>query len=99
MIEEAFSPFTYQIDAFHQTGEHVSEQIYIQGVLLGLYQFQRESTTDFFDYAQDYPESYTEDILATWKSRHPDDTSGLQMLLSFLQEHCPDWSEEPNTLP
>ncbi len=93
MIEEAFSPFTHQIDSFHQTGEHVSEQIYIQGVLLGLYQFQKESTSDFSDYAEDYPESYKQDILTTWKKRHPDDNSGLQMLHKFIKEHCPDWSE------
>ena len=94
MIEEAFSPFTHQIDTFHQTGEHVSEQLYIQGVLLGLYQFQKEATTDFSDYTEDYPESYKQDILTTWKKRHPDDTSGLRNLLEFIQEQCPDWSEE-----
>ncbi|MFA6680930.1 MAG: hypothetical protein WCS35_02775 [Sphaerochaeta sp.] len=98
MIGEAFSPFTHQIDMFHQTDEHALEQIYIQGVLLGLYQFQMEATTDFSDYAEDYPESFKQDILDTWKKRHPDDTSGIQVLLRFLKEHCPDWSEEPNTM-
>jgi len=99
MVEEAFSPFTHQINMFHQTGEHVSEQIYIQGVLLGLYQFKMESTSDFSEnYAEDYPESFESDILATWKKRHPDDTSGLQVLHEFLEEHCPDWSVEPTTI-
>ena len=98
MIEEAFSPFTHQIDTFHQIGEHVSEQIYIQGVLLGLYQYKMEATTDFSDYAEDYPESYKQDILDTWKKRHPDDTSGLHLLYRFLEEHCPDWSIEPDTI-
>ncbi|MGB4406418.1 MAG: hypothetical protein WBI82_06130 [Sphaerochaeta sp.] len=98
MIREAFSPFTFQIDTFHHAGEHVSEQIYIQGVLLGLYQFKMDSTTDFSDYAEDYPESFEQDILDTWKKRHPDDASGLQMLHRFLQEHCPDWSVEPDTI-
>ncbi len=99
MIEEAFSPFTRQIDMFHQTGEHVSEQIYIQGVLLGLYQYKTDSTTDFSEhYAEDYPESFESDIFDTWKKRHPDDTSGLHMLHRFIEEHCPDWSVEPNTI-
>ncbi len=98
MIREAFSPFTFQIDTFHQTGEHVSEQIYIQGVLLGLYQFKMDSTTDFSAYAEDYPESFEQDILDTWKKHHPDDTSGLHMLHKFLEEHCPDWSVEPDTI-
>ncbi len=94
MINEAFSPFTYQIDAFYHTGEHVSEHMYIQGVLLGLYQYHKGSTTDFSDYAEDYAETFQHDILETWKKRHANDTSGLQMLLKFLKEHCPDWSEE-----
>lgn len=93
MIEEAFSPFTHQIETFHKTGEHIPEQTYIQGVLLGLYQFQKEATTDFSDYAEDYPESYKKDILTTWKKRHPDDASGFHALLSFIKEHCPAWSE------
>jgi len=98
MIGEAFSPFTHQIDTFHHAGEHVSEQIYIQGVLLGLYQFKTGSTTDFSDYAEDYPESLEQDILDTWKKRHPDDVSGLRMLHRFLEEHCPDWSAEADTI-
>lgn len=99
MIEEAFSPFLHQIDMFHQTGEYVSEQVYIQGVLLGLYHYRKESISDFFDYAQDYPELYEHDILDTWKKRHPDDASGLRELHGFLEEHCPDWSVEPDTIP
>lgn len=98
MIEEAFSPFTYQINTFHDTGEHASEQIYIQGVLLGLYQFKTGSTTDFSDYAEDYPESYKQDILDTWKKRHPEDISGLHTIYKFLEESCPDWSVEPDTI-
>ncbi|MBI9095660.1 MAG: hypothetical protein JEY71_12325 [Sphaerochaeta sp.] len=98
MIGEAFSPFTNQIDTFHHAGEHVSEQIYIQGVLLGLYQFKMEATTDFSDYAEDYPESFEQDILDTWKKRHPEDTSGLHLLHRFLEERCPDWSAEPDTI-
>ena len=98
MINEAFFPFMHQIDTFHHTGEHVSEQLYVQGVLLGLYQFQMNATTDFTDYAEDYPESFKTDILDTWKKRHPDDASGLQTLHRFLEEHCPDWRAEPNTI-
>jgi hypothetical protein len=96
MIREAFSPFIHQIDMFHQIDEHVSEQVYIQGVLLGLYQYNMESISDFFDYAQDYPELLKDDILETWKKRHPDDASGLQELHGFLDANCPDWSVEPD---
>ncbi|MDY0290171.1 MAG: hypothetical protein RBR15_15195 [Sphaerochaeta sp.] len=96
MICEAFSPFIQQIDAFHRTGEHVSELIYIQGVLLGLYQYKTDATSDFYEhYGEDYPESFEDDVFKAWKKRHPDDSSGLQMLHSFLDDHCPDWSEEP----
>lgn len=98
MIRDAFFPFAHQIDIFHQTGEHVSEQVYIQGVLLGLYQYKMESKSDFFDYAEDYPELLERDILDTWKERHPDDTSGLQKLYGFIEEHCPVWKVEPDTI-
>ncbi|HKM07753.1 MAG TPA: hypothetical protein VJ869_12285 [Sphaerochaeta sp.] len=99
MIREAFSPFTHQIDSFHDTDEHVSELAYIQGMLLGLYQYKMDSTNDFSEqYAEDYPESLENDVLDVWMKRHPDDTSGLDMLYKFLEEHCPDWSVEPDTV-
>ena len=99
MISEAFSPFTQQINAFHQIGEHDSELRYIQGVLLGLYQLKTEATSDFYEqYGEEYPESFESDVLTTWKKRHPDDASGLQKLQSFLEESCPDWSEDANSI-
>ena len=36
MVSEAFSPFLFQINTFHTTGEFASELAYIQGVLMGV---------------------------------------------------------------
>ena len=91
MVSEAFSPFLFQIDTFHTTGEFASELAYIQGVLMGLYQFQKEATTDFSDYTEDYPESFATDILGDWSKRHPDDSSSRELLRVFLSDQCPDW--------
>ena len=93
MVSEAFSPFLFQIDTFHTTGEFASELAYIQGVLMGLYQFQKEATTDFSDYTEDYPESFATDILGDWSKRHPDDSSSRELLRVFLSDQCPDWAK------
>lgn len=93
MVMEAFSPFLSQINTFHAIGEFASELTYIEGVLKGLYQFQKEATTDFSDYTEDYPDSFATDILSDWRHRHPDDSSGLETLHSFLSEQCPDWAD------
>ena len=93
MVMEAFSPFLFQINTFHAIGEFASELTYIEGVLKGLYQFQKEATTDFSDYTEDYPDSFATDILSDWRHRHPDDSSGLETLHSFLSEQCPDWAD------
>ncbi|PKL27605.1 MAG: hypothetical protein CVV46_10575 [Spirochaetae bacterium HGW-Spirochaetae-2] len=91
MVSDAFSPFLYQIGEFHQVGEHISEQTYLHGVLLGLYRFTFESHSDFFDYVEDFPESSAKDLIEDWKGRHADDTAGSRNLNSFLEDHCPDW--------
>ena len=62
---------------------------------MGLYRFAMESSNDFLDYVEDYPESSAKDMIDDWKKRHPNDTSGLQLLHSFLEEHCPEWNSEP----
>jgi hypothetical protein len=93
MVSEAFSPFLFQINTFHTTGEFASELAYIQGVLMGLYRFQKEATTDFSDYAEDYPESFATDILGDWSKRHPDDSSSRELLRVFLSDQCPDWAK------
>jgi len=93
MVMEAFSPFLFQINTFHAIGEFASELIYIEGVLKGLYQFQKEATTDFSDYTEDYPDTFASDILSDWSHRHPDDSSSLETLHSFLSEKCPSWAD------
>jgi len=93
MVSEAFSPFLFQINTFHTTGEFASELAYIQGVLMGLYRFQKEATTDFSDYTEDYPESFATDILGDWSKRHPDDSSSRELLRVFLSDQCPDWAK------
>jgi hypothetical protein len=93
MVGEAFSPFLFQINTFHTTGEFASELAYIQGVLMGLYRFQKEATTDFSDYTEDYPESFATDILGDWSKRHPDDSSSRELLRVFLSDQCPDWAK------
>lgn len=93
MVREAFSPFLFQLNTFHTTGEFASESAYIQGVLKGLYRFQKEATTDFSDYAEDYPESFATDILGDWSKRHPDESSGRELLRVFLSDQCPDWAK------
>jgi hypothetical protein len=47
---------------------------------------------------EDYPEMLKQELIDGWKKRHPDDASALQMLNTFIEEYCPDWSTEETEL-
>ncbi len=93
MIMEALFPFEQKIDVFYQAGEYAAELEYLHGVLLGIYQVMKDSTSDFFEnYMEDYPDELKQKFIDTWKNRHPNDADGLQKLNTFIEKHCPDWS-------
>ncbi len=99
IITEALFPFSHQIDLFYQTGEYAAEQAYLHGVLLGLYQLMKESTSDFFEnYMEDYPEELKQELIDNWKNRHLNDADGFQKLNTFIEKHCPAWSTEGTEL-
>jgi len=61
------------------------------GSLLGLYKFERESTSEFKDWALDAPISFAWVVLDVWKTGSPGQ-SDLEALKTFIEDRLDGWS-------
>ena len=90
MIEDELSQFCDQIENYHNLEMYEEERIYCMGVLKGLYIYEKESKSEFKDWATDIPGECFNSILDNWQGRVLKDGHILEMD-SFLKEVCPDW--------
>jgi hypothetical protein len=62
------------------------------GILKGIYEFHKESSTEYKQWAEDAPGEYFAMILNDWgklfKGPPP-----FQRMREFLENHCPEWAE------
>jgi len=67
MIEDIIEPHLKNMQRLHSLGMFREEMRYCIGVISGLYMFERESTTQFKDWAVDIPGELASQILMEWK--------------------------------
>ncbi len=60
------------------------------GVLKGLYIYEKESKSEFKDWATDIPGECFNSVLDNWRDRVLKNDHIIEMD-SFLKEVCPDW--------
>lgn len=90
MFEEEVQEFAVQLKEYCDNKLFDEAMQYCMGILLGLYRFEKESSTDFKDWAADAPGSSFGDILEDWRKQCPTPEMSEEMD-SFLKEHCPDF--------
>lgn len=91
MFEEALGPFQSEMDKYKQLSMLKEAELTCQGILKGIYSFDKESSTEYKQWAVDAPGEYFRVILNDWKklqSRPP-----VLIMQKFLEAHCPDWAE------
>jgi len=96
MFRTAFEPHCREIDKLHRLGFHEEEFAYVAGAVWGLYRFDYESTTDFYDYVQDEPFSFAEELITEWEKRHPEQPSDSGDSEDSDDSGDPDHSYDPN---
>lgn len=67
MFEEALEPFTNEMNKYLDLSLDNEAKIYCMGILKGINQFDRESTSEFKDWAEDAPDEFFERVLDDWK--------------------------------
>lgn len=91
MMKEVLKPFQDEVTKYQRLSWLKEADLTCQGLLKGLYVFEKESSTEFKDWATDLPSEYFGIILDEWKNifkkRRP-----YKRMEKFLQENCPDWT-------
>jgi hypothetical protein len=92
IIEEELKPFLDQIERYHELGMPEQETAYCMGVVLGIYRYEQESTSEFKGWAGDTPGEYAGFVMSKWRERHQG-TPRQEAACSFLRERCPEWAD------
>ena len=92
MFEDALKPFEDAIEKYKRLSMSTQARSYCEGILKGIYNFHRDSATEYKDWAADVPGEFFGRVRDQWKSLF----KGRLLLLEmekFLHAHCPDWTE------
>jgi hypothetical protein len=92
IFEEALKPVQDEVEKYKQLSMLEEAALTCQGLLKGLYHFDKESSTEYKEWATDAPGAYFAMVLAEWQKLFAGQPplAGMQ---AFLQTHCPDWAE------
>jgi hypothetical protein len=79
MFEEALEPFLEEMRKYQKLSMAVEAKNYCMGILKGIYRFEKESYSEFIDWAGDAPRECFETILDEWKKSCKDPKSREEM--------------------
>lgn len=90
MFEEALEPYTDELRRYHDRSMIAQAKFYCMGILKGIYLFEKDSTSQYKDWAVDAPEDFFSRILKDWKEacRNKND---LKQMDHFIEQECPEW--------
>ena len=90
IFEEQLQPYVDQLKRYHDLGMPEQEAAYCEGVILGVYRYEKESKSEFRNWCEDMPAECAGDLLDAWKKRNREKVRRAAMD-SFVRAHCPDW--------
>jgi hypothetical protein len=92
MIEEVLEPFLWELSKYQKLGQNTQSNNMCMGLLLGFYQFEHESTSEFKNWAIDAPISFAETVVDAWKTGTPSRTD-IKTVRAFIEEELGGWGE------
>lgn len=91
MIEEIVAPYLEEMRKYHKTGLVWKAQQMCKGLLLGFYEFEHQSKTQFKDWAVDSPLAFAEEVLTVWREGVME-AQEWQEVQAFIAEELPRWA-------
>ncbi len=90
MFEDALEPFIEKLRKYKKLSMNKEAKTYCMGILKGIYQFEKESTSEFKDWAVDAPAEYFKSVLDEWKKgqKDPKDIAEIE---DFIKKDLLDW--------
>lgn len=90
MLEEALEPYERQIEKYHNFSKFDQAARYCMGILKGIYLFEKESKTEYKDWATDAPGECFSAVYDNWKEKCKNKTL-RKKVQDFIASECPDW--------
>lgn len=91
MVEEVLEPFLDEMRKYRKTGLAWEAQQMCKGLLLGLYEFEYKSKTEFKDWAPGAPFEYASEVLNAWRESDVK-AAERQDVRAFIEEEIPRWA-------
>jgi hypothetical protein len=92
MFEEALAPFLQDLERYRTLGLPEQASACCLGILQGIYDFDKDSSTQYKEWAVDAPKEYFGQVADAWENIYHGKPP-FSKLESFVKEHCPDYTE------
>ena len=92
MLEERLEPFRREATKCRRLSLVEEASRCYQGILSGIHDFDRESSTEFKQRAADAPTESFGEVLSEWKTLRRSRTA-LAEMRAFVVECCPEYAE------
>ena len=90
MVEEVIDPYLEQLKKYQKLGMSTEANTLCMGLLLGLYQFERESKSEFKNWAVDAPGGFASTVIDAWKAGRPG-RKDVAALKQFIGDELGNW--------
>ena len=85
MIEEVLEPYLEELKKYHRLGMNAQANQMCMGLLLGLYRFERESTSEFKDWAPTISGNLDWAVVDAWKEGAPN-RADVKAVRDFIED-------------
>jgi hypothetical protein len=91
LFEEYLEPFLQELKKYQKLSMRNEAMHYCMGILKGIYRFDKESKSQYREWAEDAPPEYFDKVLKNWKKAcaTPDE---LVLMENFVKDNFPEWS-------
>jgi len=90
MIEEVLDSFLEELTKYQNLGMNTEANRMCMGLLLGLYRFKRESTSEFKDWVPDAPSIFAEVVVDAWKAGSLS-RADVAVVKAFVEDELGGW--------
>jgi len=92
MVEEAIEPFLQEMRRLRDLKMHKEAKLCCMGILKGIYRYEKNSKSEFKDWAIDISKESFGCVLDEWKERD-DSSKDEKEMKDFISNECPAWAD------
>lgn len=90
MFEDVLDPFVDEMKKYQRLNMDSEAKYFCIGILKGLYNYEKHSTNEFADWAEDAPKDFSERVYEEWKRKHSVKKNIVE-LDQFIKKELTDW--------